>query len=116
MDETGWRTAGARRALWGIFDQRHAYLHIAPGRHEDYAKELLSGTNAIVTSDRWWAYAHLPSSRRQLCWAHLRRDFAAHSEGLAAEKEFGDTASRYARECSTHGKRLLAPPSATSCS
>ncbi len=90
MDETGWRTAGARRALWGIFDQRHAYLHIAPGRHEDYAKELLSDTNAIVTSDRWWAYAHLPSSRRQLCWAHLRRDFAAHAEGSAAEKEFGE--------------------------
>jgi hypothetical protein len=68
MDETGWRTAGERRALWGIFDQRHAYLHIAPARHEDHAKELLADTNAIVTSDRWWAYAHLPLARRQLCW------------------------------------------------
>jgi transposase len=27
--------------------------------------------------------------RRQLCWAHLVRDFTAHSEGLAAQKEFG---------------------------
>jgi hypothetical protein len=26
MDETGWRTAGERRALRGIFDERHAYL------------------------------------------------------------------------------------------
>ena len=43
-----------------------------------------------MTSDRWWAYAHLPLARRQLCWAHLRRDFAAHAEGLAAEKEFGE--------------------------
>ena len=33
---------------------------------------------------------HLPLARRQLCWAHLRRDFAAHTEGLAAEKEFGE--------------------------
>lgn len=90
MDETGWRTAGQRRALWGIFDQRHAYLQVAPDRHEDHAKELLAGTRAIVTSDRWWAYAHLPLARRQLCWAHLRRDFAAHAEGLAAEKEFGE--------------------------
>jgi hypothetical protein len=24
MDETGWRTAGERRALWGLFDTRHA--------------------------------------------------------------------------------------------
>ena len=26
----------------------------------------------------------------QLCWAHLKRDFAAHAEGLSAEKEFGE--------------------------
>jgi hypothetical protein len=32
MDETGWRTAGERRALWGIFDQRHAYLPIRTDR------------------------------------------------------------------------------------
>jgi transposase len=90
MDETGWRTAGERRALWGIFDQRHAYLQIAPGRHEDHARQLLAETTAIVTTDRWWAYSHLPLARRQLCWAHLRRDFNAHAEGLAAEKEFGE--------------------------
>jgi transposase len=51
---------------------------------------LLADTKAIVTSDRWWAYTHLPLARRQLCWAHLRRDFKAHAEGLAAEKEFGE--------------------------
>jgi hypothetical protein len=28
--------------------------------------------------------------RRQICWAHLRRDFTAHADGLAAEKEFGE--------------------------
>ena len=90
MDETGWRRAGKRRALWGVFDSRHAYLQVEPDRHEDRAKELLADTQAIVTSDRWWAYSHLPLTRRQICWAHLRRDFAAHAEGLAAEKEFGE--------------------------
>jgi transposase len=90
MDETGWRTAGQRRALWGVFDQRHAYLHVASDRHEHHAKQLLAGTEAVVTSDRWWAYSHLPLHRRQLCWAHLARDFAAHAEGLAAEREFGE--------------------------
>ncbi len=86
MDETGWRTAGQRRALWGVFDDRHAYLHVAKDRHEDHAKELLADTDAIVTSDRWWAYAHLPLKRRQLCWAHLKRDFAAHAEGFPRER------------------------------
>ena len=90
MDETGWRTAGQRRALWGLFSAEHAYFSVQSDRHEDHAKELLATTKAIVTSDRWWAYTHLPLSRRQLCWAHLKRDFTAHTEGLAAEKEFGE--------------------------
>jgi transposase len=90
VDETGWRTAGERRALWGAFTNRHALFAIAANRHEDHAKHLLAHTQAIVTSDRWWAYAHLPLARRQLCWSHLKRDFTAHAEGLAAEKEFGE--------------------------
>ena len=90
MDETGWRTAGERRALWGMFTSHHAFFHLAPDRHEQHAKRLLAGHTGIVTSDRWWAYAHLPLARRQLCWSHLRRDFTAHAEGLAAEKEFGE--------------------------
>jgi transposase len=90
MDETGWRLKGAQRALWGMFTDRHAVFALTPNRHEDHAKELLADTAAIVTSDRWWAYSHLPLCRRQLCWSHLRRDFKAHAEGLAAEKEFGE--------------------------
>jgi transposase len=90
VDETGWRTAGERRALWGAFTPRHAFFAVAADRHEDRAKDLLADTAAIVTSDRWWAYTHLPLRRRQLCWSHLRRDFQAHAEGLAAEKEFGE--------------------------
>lgn len=91
MDKTGWRTAGERRALWGMFTGRHALFRLAPDRHEDHAKGLLGHSGAIVTSDRWWAYTHLPLARQQICWSHLRRDFQAHTEGLAAEKEFGET-------------------------
>jgi transposase len=89
MDETGWRTAGQRRAMWGAFTDRHAVVRVRADRHEDHARELLADTAAIVTSDRWWAYSHLPVKRRQICWAHPRRDFTAHAEGLAAEKAFG---------------------------
>jgi transposase len=90
MDETGWRTAGQRRALWGAFTDRHGVLRVTPDRHERHAKDLLADTTAIVTSDRWWAYTHLPVARRQVCWAHLQRDFAAHADGMAAEKAFGE--------------------------
>jgi transposase len=98
MDETGWRLQGNKRALWGAFTSKHAVLAITDGRHEDHARELLGDTAAIVTSDRWWAYAHLPLARRQVCWAHLRRDFQAHAEGLAAEKEFGELGLRVCDE------------------
>ena len=90
MDETGWRLKGAQRALWGAFTDRHAVLAIAPDRHQDHARALLGPGQAIVTSDRWWAYAHLPVARRQVCWSHLQRDFANCADGLAAEKQLGE--------------------------
>jgi len=90
MDETGWRLQGAQRTLWGAFTNRHAVLRVADSRHEDHARQLLGDSSAVVTSDRWWAYNHLPIGRRQVCWSHLQRDFQAQAEGAGAEKEFGD--------------------------
>jgi transposase len=94
MDETGWRLKGAQRALWGAFTNRHAVFAIASSRHEDHARALLADSNAVVTSDRWWAYSHLPTARRQVCWSHVQRDFAMHAEGLAAEKDLGEAGLR----------------------
>jgi transposase len=90
MDETGWRLKGAQRTLWGAFTDRHAILRVADSRHEDHAREILGDSSAVITSDRWWAYNHLPVARRQVCWSHLQRDFQAQAEGLGAEKEFGE--------------------------
>ena len=70
----------------------------APTATKTTPSELLGATTAIVTSDRWWAYTHLPVRRRQVCWAHLRRDFKAHAEGLAAEKAFGEAGLRICEE------------------
>jgi transposase len=98
MDETGWRLKGAQRALWGAFTERHAVFAIAPSRHEDHARDLLADSTAIVTSDRWWAYGHLPLKRRQVCWSHVQRDFAAHADGLAAEKDLGEAGLRVCEE------------------
>jgi transposase len=73
-----------------MFTSRHALFRVAADRSEDHAKKLLAGHTGIVTSDRWWGYNHLPLARRQICWSHLRGDFKAHAEGLAADKEFGE--------------------------
>jgi transposase len=90
MDETGWRLKGSQRTLWGVFTARHAVFKVASSRHEENAKDILGHSAAIVTSDRWWAYNHLPLARRQVCWSHLQRDFQAQAEGLGAEQKFGE--------------------------
>jgi transposase len=91
IDETGWKTGGDRRMLWGALTRRTAVFRIAAGRHAAEAQIMLGERyNGIVCSDRWRAYDYLDPTRRQLCWAHLRRDFTAHSEGMGEQEEFGN--------------------------
>ena len=104
MDETGWRTAGERCALWGMFTSRHAFFRLAPDRHEDHAKRLLKGHAGIATSDRWWAYAHLPLARRRLCWSHLRRDLDLQLADLSDVKRLrGVSLRRTPTAAGAHG-------------
>jgi hypothetical protein len=90
IDETGWRLRGGKRTLWGALTSRAAVFRIAADRHEREVKALLGEHFAgIACSDRCWAYDYLDPERRQLCSAHLVRDFTAHSEGLGAQQDFG---------------------------
>jgi transposase len=98
MDETGWRLRGGQRAIWGMFTERHAILQITASRHDDHAKQLLGASSAIVTSDRWWAYNHLPIRRRQVCWSHLQRDFEFQAEGCGSDKELGEAGMEVCKE------------------
>ena len=99
IDETGWKTAGGSRTLWGALTSRTAVFRIAAGRHAVEAKTLLGERFAgIVCSDRWRGYDYLDPNQRQLCWAHLLRDFTAHSEGMAEQKRFGSDGLLIARD------------------
>jgi hypothetical protein len=90
IDETGWKTCGRSRTLWGALTSRTAVFRIAAGRHAFEARALLGERFAgIVCSDRWRGYDYLDPTQRQLCWAHLLRDFSAHSEGLSEQHDFG---------------------------
>jgi transposase len=99
IDETGWKTAGGNRTLWGALTSHSAVFRIAAGRHGFEARALLGERfSGIVCSDRWRGYDYLDPSQRQLCWAHLLRDFTAHSEGMGEQKTFGDDGLRIARD------------------
>jgi transposase len=77
-DETGWRQAGQRRWLWVVVTAVATVFTIAASRGSAVIKGLLGEDFAgRVVSDRWSAYSWLADGQRQLCWAHLTRDFQA---------------------------------------
>jgi transposase len=91
IDETGWKTGGDRRMLWGALTRRTAVFRIAAGRHAAEAQTMLGERyGGIVCSDRYRGYDYLDPTRRQICWAHLLRDFTAHSEGMGEQEDFGN--------------------------
>jgi transposase len=91
VDETGWRTSGDGRALWGASTPDAVFLQIAEHWNREVFNALI-GTEfpGIVISHRWNGYSHLDPQRRQACWPHLQRDFRRHADGLGAQKPFGE--------------------------
>ena len=75
VDETGWRKGRDRPTLWVVVAAVLAVFRIGRRDGKMFA-DLLPPTEArVVTSDRYAVYARVPPGRRQLCWAHLRRNF-----------------------------------------
>jgi len=87
-DETGWYERSQRAWLWGAIASTMALFLIRASRGAKVAKELLGATFAgILVSDRWSAYAWVDTARRQLCWAHLLRQFRGFQDrGPEAER------------------------------
>jgi transposase len=78
VDETGWREANGKAWLWVAVTGWVTVFVIRLSRGGQVVKELLGADfEGIVGSDRWSAYNWLDVVLRQLCWAHLRRDFQA---------------------------------------
>jgi transposase len=77
-DETGWRQAGQSRWLWTVVTTLATVFVIATSRGSGVIKGLLGEAFAgILGSDRWSAYGWLDVASRQVCWAHLARDWQA---------------------------------------
>ena len=90
MDETGSKIAGKRAWTWIALTDKLATFVIRHGRGAEVARELLGKSFAgLVVSDRWSAYSFLDPRRRQLCWAHLLRDFTRIQERGGASEPVG---------------------------
>jgi transposase len=75
-DETGWFEHSQRAWTWVGITAHLALFLIRTSRGAQVAQELLGAAFAgILVSDRWSAYAWVDVTKRQLCWAHLLRQF-----------------------------------------
>jgi hypothetical protein len=95
-DETGFKQGNAdggnpqgRKAwLWVAVTALVTVFQVSLSRSQEAARALLgSDFTGFLVSDRWSGYNWLPLLCRQLCWAHLKRDFQklAEREGESAQ-------------------------------
>jgi transposase len=88
MDETGWKESGRTAWLWVAVTASFTLFRVAFSRGRVVVTDLLGAAYAnVLTTDRWSAYTGI--ERRQVCWAHLRRDFQALIDRGGAAKRIG---------------------------
>jgi transposase len=76
VDETSWKLAGKLCWLWVAATGTAAAFLVHARRGWQALTALLGETiTGLVGSDRWSAYGRLSPFTRQVCWAHLKRDF-----------------------------------------
>jgi transposase len=81
VDETGWRQLGEEFWLWVCATPEVTVFRIFKNRSGSGAETLLGKDySGIVGSDRYSAYSWIDPAHRQVCWAHLKRDFQAFAE------------------------------------
>lgn len=94
-DETGWKQAGQRMWLWIVVTASVTVFRVADSRGAKVIQEMLGPDYAgVLITDRWSAYTKLALAVRQVCWAHLKRDFIWLSELGGRAGALGDWAKR----------------------
>jgi hypothetical protein len=80
-DETSWREKTKRVWLWISVTRLVTIFRLLQTRGAAGAKELLGeDVWGTIGTDRYAGYHWIDPRQRQLCWAHLKREFIAWSE------------------------------------
>ena len=107
LDETSWRQGGKRAWLWVAVTCWVTVFVVRMSRGGHVARELLGETFAgILVTDRYSAYNWYPVRWRQLCWAHLLRDFEAMRGRGGRSEEIGDALLAQAHQMFTWWHRV----------
>ena len=76
--------------LWVAVTPLVSLFQVMLARSTEAAQSLLGEKfSGILNSDRYNAYNWLPISQRQLCWAHLKREFTKISERKGVSRQLG---------------------------
>jgi transposase len=99
LDETGWREERTRAWLWVAVTTWVTVFAVRLSRGAKVAQELLGERFCgILVTDRWSAYTWYPTRWRQVCWAHLLRDFEAMLERGGQSQAVGEALREQARQ------------------
>jgi transposase len=99
VDETGWREQSRLSWLWVNATRQVTAFQVAPKRDAATAREVIGrARQGIITTDRYLSYGWLATARRQVCWAHLKRDFQAISERGGESQEIGEALLEQTKE------------------
>jgi transposase len=89
-DETGWPRGNKLKGwLWMLCCSSAAVFMVQACRGQTAAKKLLGTFAGVLHCDRWSGY-NCFTGLRQLCWAHLKRDFKALSEAKGNMGQIGN--------------------------
>lgn len=89
----------ARAWLWTAVTPLMALFLIRRSRGSRSAKELIGACyKGIVNTDRWSGYNWILLCLRQICWAHLKRDFKKIAERGGEAKVIGEGLLACAKE------------------
>ena len=109
LDETSWRQGGKRAWLWVAVTSLVTVFVVRMSREGQVARELLGeGFAGILVTDRSSAYHWYPVRWRQLCGAHLLRDFEAMRGRGGRSEEIGDALLDQAHQLFTWWHRVRA--------
>src|SRR5438105_640225 len=107
LDETSWRQGGKRAWLWVAVTSLVTVFVVRLSRGGHVAHELLGEAfSGILVTDRYSAYNWYPVRWRQLCWAHLQRDFEAMRGRGGRSEAIGDALLAQAHQMFTWWHRV----------
>jgi transposase len=107
LDETRWRQGAKQAWLWVAVTTWVTVFVVRLSRGGDIARALLGKTfSGILVTDRYSAYNWYPVRWRQLCWAHLLRDFEAMRDRGGCSEEMGNALLAQAHQMFTWWHRV----------